>query len=346
MSAASPFQPDLLTDLLRAVSRSFYLTLRVLPAAIRPQIGVAYLLARATDTIADTAIVPVPERLEVLEVLRARILGRSQEPLEVNRFLATEGDLGGASHPAERALLARVEEALAVVAAFEERDRDCVRAVLDTITSGQILDLQRFGRASVDQIVALATDAELDDYIYRVAGCVGLFWTQMCRAHLFLRDRLDDQLLTGHGVRFGKGLQLVNILRDLPGDLRLGRCYLPADGLRRHGLSPAALLDPTAIGRFRNLYDVHLGQARQHLAAGWAYTNALPRRAVRVRLACAWPILIGVRTLAKLRTGNALDAERRIKISRREVRRVMTQTLLSYPFPGAWERLFERARLG
>src|ERR1041385_7652516 len=63
----------LLTDLLKQVSRSFYLTMRVLPAAIRSQIGVAYLLARATDTIADTPIVPLADRLQSLGALRERI---------------------------------------------------------------------------------------------------------------------------------------------------------------------------------------------------------------------------------------------------------------------------------
>ena len=65
----------LLTDLLRSVSRSFYTTLRVLPRPIRSQIGLAYLLARATDTIADTEIVPVQNRLDALDQLRARVLG-------------------------------------------------------------------------------------------------------------------------------------------------------------------------------------------------------------------------------------------------------------------------------
>jgi len=32
---------DMPADLLRATSRSFYLTLRVLPGAVRPQIGLA-----------------------------------------------------------------------------------------------------------------------------------------------------------------------------------------------------------------------------------------------------------------------------------------------------------------
>ena len=45
-----------LDPLLKSVSRSFHLTLRVLPAAIRPQIGLAYLLARATDTVAEPLV--------------------------------------------------------------------------------------------------------------------------------------------------------------------------------------------------------------------------------------------------------------------------------------------------
>ena len=337
---------DLLTDLLRDVSRTFYKTLRILPVPIRRPVSLAYLLARATDTIADTELVPVSGRLAALDHLRGRILGQTAAPLDFTAFTsAAAGAAPSGGTEAERVLLARIEEALVVLASLDAADQALIREVLTTITSGQELDLRRFGTATVAQMVALQNDAELDDYAYRVAGCVGEFWTRICRRRLFPELRLDDARLLANGVRFGKGLQLVNILRDLPRDLRQGRCYIPADGLAHHGLSPAALLDATAIGRFRDLYDAHLAIARQHLAAGWDYTNMLPRRQVRVRLACAWPILIGMRTLARLRTGNVLDAGRRIKVSRAEVRRLILRTVVCYPRAGAWEKLFDRARL-
>src|SRR3954471_7560852 len=76
----------LLGPLLRDVSRSFYTTLRVLPRAIRPQIGLAYLLARTSDTIADTEVLPVEQRLESLQGLRERILGRRAAPLEFGQL--------------------------------------------------------------------------------------------------------------------------------------------------------------------------------------------------------------------------------------------------------------------
>jgi farnesyl-diphosphate farnesyltransferase len=334
----------LLTDLLRSVSRSFYLTLRVLPAAVRPQIGLAYLLARATDTIADTNLVSVERRLDALAALRARILGERGDAVNFGEIAAAQpGQAGGGSN-AEHTLLQRVEQAVAVLNAFTPRDRQLIRDVLVTITSGQDLDLRRFGGATAESIAVLATDAELDDYTWRVAGCVGEFWTRICRAHLFPDARLDDAALLRDGVRFGRGLQLVNILRDVPGDLRQGRCYLPVERLARAGLTAPDLLEPRNIERLRPVYNDLLDLAEGHLAAGWNYTNALPRSAVRVRLSCAWPVLIGVKTLSKLRSGNVLDPACRIKVSRAEVRHIMAGTLVQYPLAGRWQKLFSVAR--
>lgn len=330
MSSLPQKQPDLPDELLKQVSRSFYLTLRVLPAAVRQQIGLAYLLARTTDTVADTEILPAPQRLAALENLRHRILGQTNVRLDFGEFARQQGS------PAERVLLEKVADSLAVLEQLGPADLQLVRAVLDTITSGQQLDLQRFAGADATRIVALQTEGELDDYTYRVAGCVGEFWTKICRAHVFPRARLDDTHLLTDGIRFGKGLQLVNILRDLPNDLRKGRCYLPEPELNAAGLKPAALLDATAEKRFRTVYDRYLTQASDHLAAGWSYTNTLPWRCARVRLACAWPVLIGVRTLARLRTENPLDSNRPVKVTRAEVRGILWRSVLLYPVPPLW----------
>ena len=83
-----------------------------------------------------------------------------------------------------------------------------------------------------------------------MAGCVGEFWTKICRAHLFPQARLDDAQLLADGIRFGKGLQLVNILRDLPADLHKGRCYLPSEKLEQAGLMPEVLLSPANEAKF------------------------------------------------------------------------------------------------
>jgi farnesyl-diphosphate farnesyltransferase len=323
-----------LTELLRQTSRSFHLTLRVLPGAVRWPIGLAYLLARISDTVADTTIVLPEQRLAALEEFRQRILGARAEPMNLAALVQHQGS------PAERALLENGELAIAALAQLAPADRDRVTEVLRVILSGQESDLRRFAGADANRVVALATAAELDDYTYRVAGCVGEFWTRMCRAHLFPRARLDETQFLADAVAFGKGLQLVNILRDLPADLRQGRCYLPADELARSGLAPTDLLAPASEPRLRPLYNALLDQARAQLNVGWRYTNNVPRSQIRVRLACAWPILIGAATLAKLRTEPILDLQHRVKISRADVRRIVWRSLVAYPFERAWERQF------
>ena len=141
-----------------------------------------------------------------------------------------------------------------ILSAADQQRR--IREVLTIITSGQELDLRRFAGASEQNIIALQTPAELDDYTYRVAGCVGEFWTKMCRAHLFPRADLDEAKLLANGVKLpGKGLQLVNILRDLPGGFAgRGVVIFRTEELKAQpGLQPKDLLDPANEARFRPL---------------------------------------------------------------------------------------------
>ena len=119
---------------------------------------------------------------------------------------------------------------------------------------------------------------------------------------------MDEEVLLRNGVRFGKGLQLVNILRDIPRRFTKGTVLLPSRTLAEAGISPSDLLSPGNHARFRPLYDKWLARAEGHLAAGWEYTNVLPSGQFRLRLATAWPNLIGVRTLRRLRQENILDS--------------------------------------
>ena len=330
MSDARTFLPG---DLLKETSRSFYLTLRVLPARVRPQIGLAYLLARTTDTLADTELVPPAQRLDALQKLRERILGQSSARLNFGE-LARRQNLS-----AEKLLLEKVEDSLASLQTLSPADLKLVCAVLTTITSGQELDLRRFANASGENIVSLEKAADLDDYTYRVAGCVGEFWTKICRAHLFPRAALDEAQFIVDGIRFGKGLQLVNILRDLPADLKNGRCYLPREKLEPARLLPETLLSPANEHRFLPLFREHLDQAESHLAAGWRYTNTLPFGQFRVRLACAWPVLIGVKTVGMLRAAGVIELRQRVKVPRDEVWKIVFRSLVRSPFAPAWRNL-------
>jgi farnesyl-diphosphate farnesyltransferase len=332
-AAGTRIQPDLLRDLLRQVSRSFYLSLKWLPAGVREPISLAYLLARTSDTIADTGRLPSEDRLDALDRFAGRIAGSNPHRLNLRPLSADQGD------PAEALLLTRVEESLVLLEQLPDQDRVLVRQVLATIISGQSLDLQRFADASASRVVSLPTAEDLDDYTYRVAGCVGEFWTRICFAHLQPTTALAQGEMIHLGVRYGQGLQLVNVLRDLPHDLRQGRCYLPEQQLQSANLTPSDLLDPKSEQALRPVFDSWLGRARAGLNDGWLYTNAYPRTLARIRIACALPILIGWRTLDLMRGERVLDPTTRIKVPRRSVQTLVLRTLLSHPVDFLWRRL-------
>jgi farnesyl-diphosphate farnesyltransferase len=316
---------DLLGAPLRQVSRSFYLSLAILPRPLREPIGLAYLLARAADTIADTRLIPRADRLGHLETLRRAGSGESVDIRGLARACAPLQ-----AHAAERVLLERLGEALARVEALAPADQHEVRAVLSTLTSGMIFDLTRFPGEDSKGLAAIETLEELDHYTYLVAGCVGPFWTVLHVAH---RPRLADWALremSEQGVSFGKALQLTNVLRDVPGDLAHGRCYLPARELAALGLGPRDLLEPAGAARARPLYRRLLGLALEHYDVAWDYTFAVPLLEWRMRLACAWPLLIGLATLAALAAHpNPLAAPAPIKISRGAVRALLARSALT-----------------
>lgn len=299
------------------MSRSFALSLKVLPAILRAPFGITYLLARAADTIADTRAVPLPERRGYVETLRAAI--RSGHGMGL-------GDVAlrvAANHtPAERRLLQRLPEVLTAYHAFPAADRARAQTVLLTLTQAMLDALERFPYESEMRVGALETRADLDRYTYMNAGCVGEYWTDMVMAHRPRCAHWRVQLMRSRGVRFGQALQLVNVLRDLPRDLRIGRCYLPRVDLVALGLAPGDLLAPGTVARVRPLIAALVDQALAHFEDALAYTLAVPRREPRLRLACAWPLLIGLSTLARIRRAeNLLDPAVTVKIPRAEVRR-------------------------
>jgi len=315
---------DLTTAVLRRVSRSFYLSLAVLPLAVRPTIGLAYLFARASDTIADTRLIDRVSRIAHLETLRDALGEQARDPITA----VVSATAGSQALPAERALLERLPECLAAFRALPPADRARVRAVLATIIEGQIQDLRVFPGEDEGKLAALETREDLDRYTYLVAGCVGEFWTEVYVAHRPRLAHWDLPRMRALGVRLGKGLQLTNVLRDLPRDLRQGRCYLPRQQLARLGLEPRDLLDPARAPAVRPLLLEWLDTALDHYEAGWQYTFAIPRREARMRLACAWPLLIGLRTLDLLAASpDWLDPAVTIKVPRVSVYGLMVHSL-------------------
>ena len=309
-------------QLLKGVSRSFYLSVRFLPNRVRPAIALGYLLARTSDTIADANSLAGADRLKILSQLRAQLFAVDPSLQRGLKECAEKQPEG-----AERQLLERVEDILACARQLPKRDQDLLLEVLGRIMRGQILDIERFELAS--SLRALRSPEELEEYIYLVAGSVGEFWTKLCLQAWTRYSRVDRKKIVTLGTEYGKGLQLVNILRDYPQDVGLGRSYLPVTG--------AALED---IKVAEPLFQEWRAVAQRYLESGAQYVRAI--RPVRVRFACALPILIGIETLDKMKTVPSPGLK--IKVSRGRVYWLMLESLLIATVPGC-DKTFMRVRV-
>src|ERR1044071_4655251 len=197
-------------SILQAVSRSFYVSIRLLPTRLREPIALGYLLARSTDTVADTANIPATTRTETLRRLSEIIQRGNAERVEIIDLVRSFTPLQ--TNASERTLLQNLPDTLECLDQLNAADRSDVRAVLEKISSGQMLDLDRF--ADTSEIRALITAGNLDEYTYLVAGCVGEFWTRLCFRHVRrFADSSEEQMLA-LGKAYGMGLQLINVLRD------------------------------------------------------------------------------------------------------------------------------------
>ncbi len=315
---------QVLTTVLRGVSRSFYLTIRVLPKELRETVGLAYLLARAADTVADQPARP-GQRLQGLVTLRTQVAGPAD--LAVLQELVSQ-TMEGTSSLQEQAMFGSLVDIFALLESLDAADREQVRWVATTLIQGMEMDMTIFPVDDSGKLAALPSATDLDRYIYLVAGCVGEFWTKVVAAHQRELGDWDVSKMSDTGVRFGKALQLTNVLRDVPRDLRMGRCYLPADHLAAAGLVPEDLLDPENEGPARSVLAEWMRTALGHFDAAERYLLAVPRRSVRLRLACLWPLLLGLATLARLaRSPSWLDPDSTAKVSRRWVYRMMALSL-------------------
>lgn len=277
--------------LLRAHARSMDLSLRLLPRSLRESLGLAYLLARASDTIADSGSMPREERVAWLEGIHSA-LGAEQ-----TGALCT-AKIPEALSPAERELIDSLPGLFALLG--ECPDREELVTLWREILEGQLFDLRRFtpGSAPLDH-------AELERYCDLVAGSVGRCWTQLIARHAPGALLAPAPGLLPLATDYGKGLQLLNILRDRGADYALGRHYVVAAEVPRQ-----------------------LELTRGWLAAGKQYLCGVAPG--RILMATALPLDLAMATLPLIATA---PAGTRAKLTRSAVRRILVAGLLSLVLP-------------
>ena len=304
--------PDL-RNILKKTSRSFYLSIVILPRSVRVPVAIAYLLARTADSIADTDLFPLAHRASNLRNLQSK-------SNQVGGTAIGESMELPSGPTAEYELLRGLPAISSNLTRLSIDDQTLVRQVVSTLIDGMLFDLEFFAGCDASQPGTLETTEQLERYLYSVAGCVGEFWTHLLRHHIRgLRHwpKVMDQV----GVEFGKALQLTNILRDLYKDRAIGRIYLPVNAS-----NPAHWMR----------------SALHYFGSAEVYITSIPRRYIRLRLSAFWPAIIGLATLSLLAShANWQNNSRVHKVKRATIYKILTLsvfTITSNTMTRAWLR--------
>ena len=327
---------DYQKSILPGVSRTFALTIPVLPGDLADIVTNAYLLCRLADTIEDDAglddtqktafhgrFVRVVEGLQAAEPFAADLAPRLSA-----RTLADE-----------RELVRNTARVIRVTHGFSAAERSALTRCVKVMCRG----MPAFQRNK--SVAGLPSLRNLDEYCYYVAGVVGEMLTELFVLHCpELRGKREELLRLA--VSFGQGLQMTNILKDIWDDRQTGTCWLPRSVFERHGFDLRALESSHDSPAFAAGLNELVGIAHAHLRNALEYSCHIPKRETGIRRFCLWAIGMAVLTLRRIHDNPAFASGVEVKISRRAVRTTVVTANLLLRSNRALKVAFDRAAAG
>ena len=301
-----------LRDLLRSASRTFAIGIEQLPSILCDAATVAYLLLRVSDYLEDNEDMAAEDKVKLLNIWVEILDGQTKsEELtsQVQNVDTSNPDAVVAQHAAD--ILTRLST--------------LPKEVQEIITQHVIHSTLGMARW-VERGPQVNDETDLDDYMFEVAGRVGYLLTHLFAWYSFtIRNRRDTLLPLAR--EFGLALQTVNVIRGLRKDYERGWVFVPKMFLAQVNLTAHELFQPEYRAQAIQVLDMLADKAERHLHAALTCVKTLPPWQHRIRLACIFPLMFAIRTLAISRR-NAQVFENEAKISRDEVKKIVTDSML------------------
>ena len=298
-------------EILPAVSRTFALSIRVLPGELGRAVLAAYLLCRIADTLEDEPTLPAAGKAALLDELQRCF----DDADAADALPARVAELAG--EPAHVRLTRHADLVFVLYRSLSPRTREHVRRWVGEMIGG----MRKFVLLYPDGIRIQSLE-EYREYCYYVAGTVGYLLTDLWHEHAPSIGERRYLVLREKCRAFAEALQTVNILKDVATDAeRENSIYVPEQLLRAHGSSHAEILHADRLRGTRAALATLVALAQHDLEGARSYLLLIPRRAVAIRLFCVLPLLFAYATLRDLTLlPHALAQRHVVKISRREVK--------------------------
>jgi len=308
------------TVMLPRVSRTFAPTIRMLPKKLFLPVTVAYLLCRIADTVEDEPSLSKEQKQGYLALYAAMF---------TNPDLLDEFARGVAHIPEHNQDVMLMKNLHRVVAVFYSFTPEVQRLIGIWVVE-MVMGMKKFAQArGKGKFQFLKSMKELDEYTYYVAGTVGHLLTALFAHFSKTITPAVVQRLEKFSSSFGKGLQLVNIIRDINADLKRGQSYIPDEILRKYNLTRRSIYAAENREQAERMFNELIEIAISHLDNALAYVLTIPKEEARIRLFCLLPMFWAMQTL-KIIQQNTLALLRidSIKISRRAIRIEFLKSLI------------------
>jgi len=296
--------------LLQDVSRTFALTIPQLPSALSVPVGNGYLLCRIADTIEDDPGMDCESKFSLYQAFLNVLKQDGDEHAFAEKLRC---DVSNHVSPGEHRLIDNIPSVIRTTRSLPAQQRDalvrCVHIMCNGMYEFQV-------RKSLD---GLGTLTEMNRYCYVVAGVVGEMLTELFCDH---SEEIGEnrEALMNLAVRFGQGLQMTNILKDVWEDREVGNCWLPRSVFRESGEDLSEVIRCKETERLAAGIDSLVGLAHAHLHGALAYSCLIPTSYISIRRFCLWAIGLALLTLQRIYRNPGFENGQQVKISRRRVR--------------------------
>jgi len=304
--------------ILQGVSRTFALTIPVLPQPLSCVVSNAYLLCRIADTIEDDKHLPDKRKREFSEQF-IRVVAGTAKATDFATRLSPE--LSPEATADEKELISNTPAVIRITHSFNLRQRSalerCVRIMAEGMTRYQETDVRH----------GLRDQEDMDRYCYFVAGVVGEMLTELFCNHCKGIDKKRAELMR-LAVSFGQGLQMTNILKDIWDDQHREMCWLPQSVFTKYGEDLRQISQRRGNQGFQLALGHLVGVAGAHLTNALRYTLLIPAHETGIRRFCLWALGMAVLTLRKINAHRDFSSGQEVKISRRSVKATVILTSL------------------
>lgn len=280
--------------ILSSVSRTFALTIPLLPSIIEKVVGNTYLLCRIVDTIEDAAELNPQTKQKLSQLFLDVVLQKVPVEFFVQPCLEALNHYGNKD---ELDLITHTPTVLRILHTCSRDDRAAVSRCVSIMSEGM-----SYFHGKQTQ-VGLQNLQEFEKYCYVVAGVVGELLTTIFSNY----SAEFAKRIQGHedlAIAFGQALQMTNILKDSPEDRARGVSWKPV------GMSQEQLL----VIAYEKLQD------------SLNYILLIPKEELGIRRFCFLAFGLAVMTLAKIAKQKEISDKEEVKLSRKTVMAFYTFT--------------------